>query len=543
MGPARHRIAFYLLCALLAVGSGAVAAVEVDLEIRSRLADPAVRTALYSPALVERFYAGRGHRPAWILGRGNADDAEQLLAALSDAPGHGLDTASYRLDLLTEEMARARHGFPAAQQAWLDVLLSDAFLTYGTHLATGRVDPKLLELQWEVERRSHDLVAVLEAALSAGRVRAALDALAPAHDGYARLRQALAGYRRIAHAGGWPAVSPGPRLELGVSGPRVLELRARLQAADLLEVTTSEVADPSLFDAGVEAAVLRFQALHGLAPDGVVGPQTLLALNVPAAQRVRQIELNLERWRWLPDDLGRRHIMVNIPGFHLSVVEDGRSVLEARVVVGKAYQPTPVFSATMRYVVFSPYWNVPRSIAVEEMLPRLRRDPYSLFRDGIHVHDAQGVGIDPGTVNWHAVTPSTFNYRLRQDPGPGNALGRVKFLFPNRHAVYLHDTPAPQLFQRSQRTFSHGCVRLSRPLELAEYLLADQGPWDRESIVEASQRQKEKWVSLAEGIPVHLLYWTAWVDEEGVTHFRHDVYERDPRLARALSAQGGTPTG
>nr|MDQ2694533.1 L,D-transpeptidase family protein [Pseudomonadota bacterium] len=276
---------------------------------------------------------------------------------------------------------------------------------------------------------------------------------------------------------------------------------------------------------------------HGLLEDGVVGPLTQYEMNVPAWERVRQIVLNLERWRWLPEDLGRRFILVNITDYALAVVEDGRRVLESRVVVGRSKRPTPVFTGTLSHLVLNPYWRVPRTIAVEDMLPQLQKDPYALARQNIRVFDAAaGREIDPGGVDWSRVNKHNFNFLLRQDPGPGNALGRIKFMFPNRHAVYLHDTSSPRLFNRNRRSYSSGCVRVSKAWDLAEYLLRDDPRWSRETLQAAASGRREKTVHLPQKIPIHLMYWTAWVDDEGLAHFRNDIYKHDETLAQVLTA-------
>jgi L,D-transpeptidase YcbB len=261
-----------------------------------------------------------------------------------------------------------------------------------------------------------------------------------------------------------------------------------------------------------------FQERNGLDADGAVGPGTLEALNVPAADRVRQIEINLDRWRWLPRDLGERYVMVNIAGFALDVIEAGKPALSMRVVAGKPTNRTPMFTGTMTHLVLNPYWNVPSGILKKEILPHIARDPGYLAR--------QNMEMLPGG-------------KVRQKPGANNALGKIKFLFPNRFDVYLHDTPSRSLFSRSVRTFSHGCIRVEKPLELAEYLLKEDPAWTPEKIQKALAKGKESWVKIPNPLPVHLAYWTAWVDDAGVTQFRKDVYGRDKPLAEKLGAVQG----
>jgi murein L,D-transpeptidase YcbB/YkuD len=289
------------------------------------------------------------------------------------------------------------------------------------------------------------------------------------------------------------------------------------------------------FDQALWQAVRRFQRRHGLAADGIVGPLTLAALNVSVTERIQQLELNMERWRWLPEDLGPRYILVNIPDFTMQVVSNGRAVINTKAIVGTPKRPTPLLSARLSYLVLNPRWYVPRSITIKDHLPKLRKDPYALVTKKFHVDDAMGQEIDPGSVDWHSLSQSDFPYRLRQDPGPQNALGGVKFMFPNPHHVYLHDTPSRALFNRSHRTYSSGCVRIANAVELAEYLLKDHPRWTRDTIRAAIGDGKgQRMVYLPEEIPVYFFYWTAWVTGDGLVHFRNDIYNLDKPLAPIL---------
>jgi murein L,D-transpeptidase YcbB/YkuD len=292
-------------------------------------------------------------------------------------------------------------------------------------------------------------------------------------------------------------------------------------------------------DTALHEAVQRFQERHGLTVDGAVGPATRAALNVPVEERIEQITLNLERWRWLPADLGRLHVRVNIAGFDLRVVEEGTDRLQMRVVAGRAYRQTPVFSDQISYLVLNPYWHVPHSIAVKDKLPDFRRDPSLVSKLGYEVFRGWGADatpIDPSTIDWNAVSASSFPYRLRQRPGPQNALGQVKFMFPNAHSIYLHDTPSRALFGQAERNFSSGCIRVEHPLDLAAVLLRHNEGWTRERIESTVGNDTEKTVVLPEKVPVHLLYWTAWATADGPVHFRRDVYDRDEAVHSALAA-------
>lgn len=437
------------------------------------------------------FYGRRQFAPAW-----SARDRDDLLAAIRDAKSDGLDPVDYHL-------ASIERTSDAEQR---DLLLTDAFFLLASHLLSGRVDPESIEPTWCLTPRANDLVAALETALELHEVRAALMRMPPAHPEYAALRRWLAAYRRIDAAGGWPKIETKKSLRLGDRGPLVAQLAARLAASGDLPKASDE------FDADLDRAVRRFQSLQGLEPDGVVGPRTRAELNIEPAARVRQIELNLERWRWLPADLGDPHALINIPAFSLVLTVHGRAVMSMRIVVGKDYLRTPIFSGDITQVVLSPYWNVPDSIANKELWPKEHRTPGYLA--GEHIEVLRG--------------------KLRQTPGPWNSLGLIKFNIPNKYGVYLHDTPAKSLFEASTRAFSHGCMRIEKPVELAEWLLRDRPEWPRDRIVQESQRGIEKTIAVSKPLPVHVLYWTAFVDQSGALQFAPDIYHRDGPLDAAM---------
>ena len=476
---------------------------------------------------VAAFYAAREHRPAWVTERGLLPSARELVAVLDRATADGLVPGDYGVPALLTALERTNS---AADRAELETRLTGVFLAFASDLGVGRVDPAEIDSMWTAAPGRAVDVAALAQALDAGSVAEVLHALRPDHDQYALLRLVLEWYRTIAARGGWSGV-PTVR---GVPDERAL--RTRLAASGDL--------GGGGFDSTLAGAVRRFQRRHGLAADGVVGPATLGALNVPVHDRIRQIELNLERWRWLPRDLGARHLAINIPASTLEVVEQGRTVLAMPVVVGRPDWQTPILSATVRQIVFGPAWNVPRTIAVQELVPLARADPGALARQHIRVFFDSGesrrdIEVSPDSVDWGAVTESTFAYRLVQDPGPGNPLGAVKLSFPNRFGVAAHDTPDHSLFGQPVRFASHGCVRLARATDLVNYLLRDVTPWTPDSVAAAMARPLERWISLPVPVPIHLVYGTAWVDDEGVLQFRPDVYGWDEMLARALAARAG----
>lgn len=507
------------------------AALPLDLE----LGGESVLAAVALPA----FYEQSAYRPVFVSDRGPLPPAFDLVEFLATVDREGLNPEEYHLERLRELLDRGRSGTSfrsSGDLVELEILLTDAFLMLGAHLVSGRVDPATFDREWSAVRREVDLVQTLSLETTRGGIRKSLSSLLPDHAGYFRLRKMGEQYRQLVEAGGWQAVSDGPALRVGDRGVRVAELQRRLSVTEDNDLQSLGSAAP-IFDERLERAVQGFQNRHGLEEDGVVGAKTLAAVNVSAEERLQQIYLNLERWRWLPQSLGERYVLVNLPAFDLRAVEERSVVLEMRVVVGRRYRRTPVFSDTIRYLVFNPYWDIPTSIAVLDKLPEVQKDSFYLEGQGIRVFSgwaADQQEIDPSAVDWQALGPGNFPYRLRQDPGPLNALGRVKFMFPNRFNVYLHDTPGREVFKRADRDISSGCIRLEKPLELAQLLLRDNPDWRAESIEEFLRDYRERTVRLATPWPVHLLHWTAWVDEEQVPHFRSDLYERDRKLAAAL---------
>ena len=490
------------------------------------------------------FYERRAYQPAWIDNGGTTKNVHVLIKGIREADGEGLRPNDYHLGKIVatltevEENNEKKKPFNPRRLVDLDLLLTDAFLLYASHLLAGKVDPETIDPEWHARRREADLAALLQTALESNQIEKNLKTLFPPQPGYARLRQALVRYRELAAKGIWPVVPSGSKMRKGDRSERVAALRSRLVASEDVEPNLENNGD--LFDDGLEQAVKGFQEQHGLDIDGVVGPATLGALNVPVEDRVRQIEVNMERWRWLPQDLGERYILVNIANFELDVIEQDQLVMAMRIIVGRDYRRTPVFSDKMTYLVLSPYWQVPPSIAIKDKLPLIKEDPEYLIRENMRIFlgwGADGKEIDPKTIDWSTIDAKNFRYRLRQDPGPRNALGGTKFMFPNKYDVYIHDTPSRELFAKATRAFSSGCIRIEKPIELAEYLLKEDPQWSRETILAAIDKRLEKTVKLSKPIILHLLYWTAWASEDGSVQFRDDIYGRDKRLNEALREQ------
>ncbi|MHC1699302.1 MAG: murein L,D-transpeptidase [Geobacteraceae bacterium] len=540
-----------LLVAILFVPSKTVSAQDMVDEVSRRISERCqinqVQMAcgtefIHGTSILPRFYANRSYAPVWIGKSGPLPRALFLAAAVGNAATEGLTANDYHHETIAALMRRIGSdkdmlgSVHPDQVADLDLMLTDAFLTYASHLLTGRVNPEDLQSEWFIKGRTGDLLKVLEAALVQDSVEKALVSLNPPHPGYEKLKAALSEYSDLVSKGGWPVLSPGPLLKRGAHGKRVQELRARLLATgDLPE--SSEKVKGRHFGKVLETGVRQFQSRHGLKVDGSVGPKTLKAMTVPAAERLRQIEVNMERWRWLPAELGERYIQVNIAGFTLSVIENDFTLMSMRAIVGKDFQKTPVFTGRITDVELNPYWNIPSTIASTEIIPEIRKNRAYLARNKIRVYRGWGPSarrINPSSINWSRVTGKNLPFWLRQDPGPKNPLGAVKFLFPNEYDVYVHGTPFHGLFERDSRGFSHGCIRIESPVELAEYLLHDPADWSSESLLAAIETGKNLSIRLSDPIPVHILYFTAWADETGTVHFRDDVYGHDDALARAL---------
>ena len=487
-------------------------------------------SSVASVIVLPQFYERRGYRPAW-----ESRTIDQLLRAIHDAEADGLDPRDYHQQLLERlrTEADASRQPQAAVLADYDVLLTDALIRLGYHLMFGKVDPERVDPNWNMAREIHGLdpAAEIKRALDAGDVYGALEREKPTHPFYTGLKRELARYRQIQTAGGWPTISAGPALRVGAVDARVPTLRRRLQATGDLVTRGNDTA--TRYDSTLAAAVRGFQSRIGVGDDGVLGDGTRSALNVPVGDRVRQIRLNLERGRWVLHDLDSTFVVVNIAGYSVAYVRGGRTVWRSRAVVGLPYRRTPVFRDSIRYLDFNPTWTVPPGILARDMLPRLKRGGVRALPEGMRVLDRSGRPVDASRINWASYSGSSFPFTLRQDPGPWNALGRVKFMFPNRYVVYLHDTPSRELFDESARAFSSGCIRIDRPFELADLLLTDRR-WNADSTARTLATKRTRTVRLQRPVPVLLLYWTAWVDDQSRANFRSDIYGRDAKLARAL---------
>ena len=483
--------------------------------------------------LLAEVYENRNFAPNWS----NREKIAGLITAIRNAEKDGLDTADYHLEAVEyvyRELGAGGLSSPR-EQAALDVMLTDSLFRLGYHQRFGKINPGNLDSNWNFSRELDDEPPAvrMQQAMDAPSLVEFLSEMTPRGPIYRQLQQALAEYRELAAAGGWPLVPSGPTLKPGASDARLGTIARRLAVTgDIADMQTLAAIDT--YDEVLEAGVRKFQARHGLDSDGVIGPATLRAMNVTVEERIQQLRVNLERTRWVFDDLTESFLIVNIAGFRAYVVRNHTDIVwQTSVQVGKTYHQTPVFRDEMKYVVFNPTWTVPYSIATKEMLPRIKNDPTYFENRTFDVKNRSGAVVDPASIDWSQLSRGNFPYTFVQRPGPGNALGRVKFIFPNEHSVYLHDTPSKYLFERAERAFSHGCVRVLNPFDLAEVLLGSEG-WNQEKINATLESLETKTVYLPEPLPVFLLYWTAEIGATGDVHFYNDVYERDQPIARAL---------
>lgn len=462
---------------------------------------------------------------------------EALIAALRGLADDGLIPDDYHVRALTTLLPRVTAGASPFETAEFDLLATDAFVVALYHLYLGKVDPASVEATWNFDPRAvkhAEALKFLREAIDGGRIAGAFDDVRPKHYLYDAGRHALAEYREIEMRGGWQPVPTGPKLEAGAIDARVPALRRRLAVTGDYPGPAS---DDATFDAALVQAVRTFQSRHQMTPDGVVGVGTLRELNVPVKARIDQLRINLERGRWVLHEIdGRDLVVVDVAGFNARVLRDGKAIFTSKVIVGKPFRQTPIFRANIEYVVFNPTWTVPPTILDQDVLPGLRRGENVLARKGLSVYDRENRRVDPSTIDWKRYTGRNFPYFLRQDAGDDNALGRAKVMFPNPHLVYLHDTPSRSLFDKDERTFSSGCIRVQKILELVQLLLDDPQRWNADEIAKVVATGQTRTVTLKKKVPVLLIYWTADRDDAGRIVFKRDVYGRDAPLLKALDA-------
>jgi murein L,D-transpeptidase YcbB/YkuD len=492
---------------------------------------------------VAQYFEGQQFRSDW------SDPArlDELISSIDDMRRDGLNPEDYHLAALRSYRTDLRqHGkLTPDEQADLELLAMDAMMLATYHLYNGKVDPVKLSSQWNYGPRpipTTDPLGKLAEAVDAGRISETFERARPQHVWYQRGRERLQEYRAIAAAGGWSPLSDGPTLKLGMSDPRVPALRHRLEVTKDIDVAPEQYPPSQVYGTDLEAGMKRFQERHGLTADGVLGASTRAALNVPVSVRIDQIRVNLERARWTLHEIQGEFVLVDVAGFYVSYFRNDEPIWTSRVVVGRDSRETPIFKSLITYVVFNPTWTIPPGILVKDKLPVLKRDPGYLKRNRIRLLDSAGGEVDPYLVNWGRYGANRLPpYQFRQDPGPDNALGLVKIMFPNPHQVYLHDSPAKALFEQDTRLFSSGCIRVQKAFELAELVLNDPVKWNRAAIDAVVATEKTQTVNLAKPVPVLILYWTAQPRADGQVIFRNDVYQRDPATLAALNSDFRLP--
>lgn len=492
-----------------------------------------------SPKLLLNYYKKNDCTPSWIGKNGHLPIADSLIALIRESVFDGLNPSDYHLSAI-ESLQKELLKYPgkskdsAITSKWADfeILLSDAFLTCALHQYAGRIHTQKYNTQWKDQVTSVNATDSLRYAVKESRIRETLNKFSCILPQYTKLKELLRGYIGINKTGGWTLLPQDPKLKIKDKNEKIVALRKRLGVSGELPQGNSD----SLFDNTLEEAVKEFQRRHGLKNDGVVGTSTLKELNVPVERRIKQIALNMEKWRWFPRTQ-EPYILVNTAGFTLDVMESNESIMNMKIVAGMYSHRTPVIKADMTYLILNPWWEIPMSIARREMLPEMQKDTSYFTKSNINIYrswksDAKPVPVD--SIAWDKLDSSNFNYRLRQTPGPWNAMGQIKFMLPNKYNIYLHDTPNKELFSKKARTYSHGCIRIEHPVELASYLLRSDTSWTKNKLEMAIDSKNEQTIVLPNSFKVYVCYYTVWVDKRGSFYFWKDVYDYDRELERLL---------
>ena len=485
---------------------------------------------LIGARFIEQIYWLDDYAPIW-----NAAAVAELLNEIDTVELDGLNKKDYLLPGMELLEKRSWPGdFDTRSRVEMELALTESILRLAYHLRFGKVNPASLDANWNYKKRldMDDPVLLLGKAIKTGKINQVLNRQRISHPYYLELRRVLAKYRQIAAAGGWQEIPSGKTLEPGVQDPRVAKVRRRLTITGDFPGHSVFTESPLLYDEALRQAVINFQRRHSLEMDGKVGKKTLRAMNVPVQKRIDQIRVNLERLRWIMHELGKDYLLIDIPGFRAFLVQNGQRVWQSKIQVGKAYTQTPVFEDELEYVEFNPTWTIPPGIIKRVILPKLRKDPQYLQKKGYNLLDFQGRKVDSTSIDWKNL--KGFPYMVRQPAGPNNALGRVKFIFPNPHFVFLHDTNHRNLFNRQTRTFSAGCIRTTNPFRLAELLLAANPGWDRKRIDRVIASGKTLRVFLKKRVPILITYTTVGVDAAGQAIFKPDIYHRDEAVLAGL---------
>ena len=488
-------------------------------------------TILFAQVGITKFYTNRNYELAWH----DQKNREDLMASLLLAKEEGLSTKDYHYDainnLINKSSYRSLSDFDLAE---LDLLLTDAMILYASNLVSGKVDQSKLRTEWDLDKnkRPENPDSLLTVTLEQRQVKQTLEVLKPKSYLYDHLKVKLKDYRKLEKLGGWNSIPEGETLKKGMSNERIVDVRKYL----VITKDLSEIADQDnqLFDEELELAVKRFQYRHNLTQDGAIGKGTLAQMNMSIEDRIDMIRLNLERARWVLSRPGDDFLIVNIAGFNIRRIKNQKVVYESRVIVGKNHKESPIFKDEVEYIVLNPTWTLPYSIASRETLPKLKKDPGYLAAKQMEIMDRNGKVLDPNTIDFNQYSTGNFPFIIRQKAGPHNALGQVKFIFPNKYAVYLHDTPSRGLFNREDRAFSHGCIRLEDKWGLLMGLMNEPDVWNMDKINQILDSGKTTQVNLKIPVDIYILYWTAGVDMDKNLYFERDVYNRDAAVLKAL---------
>ncbi len=474
---------------------------------------------------VSEFYETRTNAAAW----NDSKVRTAFFKELKKAREEGLEFSDYHGERLEEFMQNPAN-LSTEEQARLEILLTDAFFEYASHLFYGKLNPEKMYRLWGVKRQSKDFIQVLNGALENEEIEETLANLKPNHQVYKDLKKALEHYREIKEKEHTAVtkIEKGTLIKSGEKSERIPSVVQRLKELEVLDA--SYTFQDSTYDNSLQEAVKQFQKKKGLQVDGILGNSTIRELNMTPEDRFNQILANLERWRWYPRDLGDHYILVNIPAFELAVVQDGDTVRKHDVIAGAKARPTPVFSDTLQYIVINPEWTIPPTIKEQDVIPSASADLSYLENNNISIYSNDGEKVDPASIDWS--NDNVMNYNFVQESGPSNPLGQVKIIYPNDYLIYLHDTPAKALFQQNYRAESSGCVRVENAIDLAAYVVEDQD-WDLERINQTINTGKTTQVKIKSPIQVHHFYWTAWRDN-GKTVFTEDVYDLDREVYTAL---------
>lgn len=483
---------------------------------------------LKTAEILKAFYKKTDMQSIWL----GTDHMSQLIARMRRAKFDGLNPNDYPIAKLEKLHGVLDRAVDKQSRAIIEAWFSAYFLQYVSDIKLGRFKPRKVDPGLHWKKKVIDELQALEDLSRAKSIGTFFERWEPQNPAYLALKRILSGYYDIEKKGGWPMISDGDVIKPGTTSSRVAEVRSRLLVTDNSSSLAAN-SNPDEYGSDLLEAVKVFQGRHGLEKDGVIGKSTLREMNVSVTQRIRQLVVSMERWRWMPEDYGTHFIGVNIARYKLFYIRDMRVEDEMRVVVGKPYHRTPVFSNEIKFIVLNPYWNVPRSIATNEMLPKLKANSSAYSAGGFEAL-RDGKIYDLASISWSQYSGKVFPFRLRQKPGPKNALGRIKFMFPNQFNVYLHDTPARKKFESAARAFSHGCVRVQRPVDLAVRVLSDVSGWDRARIQAVLASGVRTIVKLIKPLKIHIIYSTAWIGIDGKAHFGRDIYKRDKKLYHIL---------